>query len=419
MKWLTRLTLGLMAGVAAAQTNSASETGASTVTSAADQSAATDSSNSDLIQSLISGAESLLSSVYPSSSITQVASLTWPTAVVIGGSTYSVGSSSTAPSSFVTSSSISSSVTNSKLVQTSAAAEATSTVQPNHSGTNRADKRIAIVVGVVLGCVAFAVFGFLVWFLHRRNKRTGTFFRHRPSSPSESEIHEWRSPTSSTSQFPEKYANMSAPPPPMPLMTARHWSNGETTSPMDRSGSSSNPFYTPHESHAELAADSSRRNSIRSIHELRGDGPRQQSDNNRPPTPFSPAAMMAMASGPVSPISPSDEHQNHTFFRPQQQQQDYRAVFDQRPHDPRNPFAHEDDYDDEDDDDDNVFDTPPRIPTRSPKRNSSPVVHYPSGPELSTFDFGLDHDRRLGGSEEQINGGDGWRRPAHGPHELE
>lgn len=477
MKWSSGLALGLVGSMAAAQTNTASQTGSSTATSSADQSSTTGSSNSDLIQSLWSGAESLLSSVYPSSSVTQVASLTWPSSVVIGGTTYAVTSAS-GSSTFATSAS-STSATNDKPVETSAAAGNTTSTQSNNSGSDKDDKRIGIIVGVVLGCVALGLLGFMLWWVHRRNKRTGTFFRHRPRSATDSEIQNWRSPESSTSQFPEKYANISAPPPPMPLMEARHWSTGETIS-SDHSRSSANPFYTPHESHAELAADSSRRNSLHSIHELRGDGPRHSSNENRPSTPFSPAAMMAMAGSPVSPISPSDEYQNHGLYRPmqdyrntfseqpmqnnrnafpEQSMQDYRNPFAQGPstfqpythehqpqsynstnsynaHQPQagdyasqyhhplshprnvmNPFTHEDDEDDND-----VFDTPPRIPTRSPKRNSSPTVHYPSGPELSTFDFGLHNGRRDWGSEDQQgdDGGDGWRRGS-GPrsHELE
>jgi len=114
---------------------------------------------------------------------------------------------------------------------------------------------------------------------------------------------------------------------------------------------------------------------------------------------------------------PFSTHENQ--LRQHQDEEDYANPYAHHrlsyPRASMNPFAHEED----DDEDTDVYGTPPRIPTRSPKRYSSPSVHYPSGPELSTFDFGLQNGRHDWGSEEQVDGGDGWRRQRPGPHELE
>jgi len=58
-------------------------------------SSASPTTTSDVPLELWGIAESLLSSYYPSTTVTQVASLTWPTAVVIDGSTHSVHSAKT------------------------------------------------------------------------------------------------------------------------------------------------------------------------------------------------------------------------------------------------------------------------------------------------------------------------------------
>ncbi|RMX79413.1 hypothetical protein D0868_16315 [Hortaea werneckii] len=275
-------------------------------------------------------AESLLSSYYPSTTVTQVASLTWPTAV------------------------------------------------------------LGIAIGVSVGTVALIVLAIVLCCLHRRKKVTGGYFlRRRTPSITDSDIEAWRSSnqpeTSMLSSEPssrwaggDKEVRTSilerpAPPPiSMHPAFARHHSSQSI-------GSEANPFSASQEQseHYELDGTSSYY-AERNGGDL-GDttaGRRSESSDrgpyDRPPTPFSPMAMMA--------LSPTR---------------------DQQP----NPFASA-----EDEETDDVI-SPIMPPARNPERIHSPMVHYPSWSEISEFDFTGEGRGRssMRGQYSFEHDDDGWR----------
>ncbi|KAK4993951.1 hypothetical protein LTR50_000166 [Elasticomyces elasticus] len=324
------LVLSALISLASAQTNAlqALQATSSTGTTTAAQSQRTSSrssassSSQDPIQSIWGQANSLISSVYPSTTITNVAALTWPATVVIGSSTYSVHSEPTGTPSSTFSNNQPTHVTPSPSAAT-------------HTGGLRRDRTLGIVLGVVIGSIAFALVVGILFLLHRRKKRAGKLQGH--STPvDDGEIENWRQPmeqTPSSAQWPNKYNRLSAPPPPPEPMqhpTFARQSTYDSTSP-------NNPFISPVERQNAAAAEldtHSRRNSMRSA-------------SGRPITPPSQSAMAA------------GERED--------------------------PFASEEDLD--------GFD-PPFIPTKSVRRMSSPQVHYPTWNETSDFDFGFSGGRR-------------------------
>ncbi|KAK5123067.1 hypothetical protein LTR85_003263 [Meristemomyces frigidus] len=369
----------------ASPTSTISSTGSSiTPTSISGASAST---SSDIPLSLWAIADSLLSTYYPSTSttLTQVASLTWPTAVVIGGTTYSVHSGTTGG--------VVGSPTTSVLAE--ATNNSSGNSSPHHDLTS--DKKLGIVIGVVVGSVAFAVLALVFCCLWRRKKATGRYFLRRPTpSITDSDLDTWRSPmqqeTSTLSSGPsrewtDKYNRMStqerlAPPMAMHPAYLRQYSSQST--------SEENPFFTPQESpdHHEMEGDQMHHNELDA-----SEGPSQRRSSSsfrrlsRPPTPFSPMAMMGLSSAP--------QQQNH------------------------NPFTSP-----EDEEADDVIS--PIIPSRSPERRHSPMVHYPSWSEVSEFDFTGSNEGRgrasLRGQSSSEEGGDGWhparRESVIGRHEL-
>ncbi|KAK4543673.1 hypothetical protein LTR36_005318 [Oleoguttula mirabilis] len=364
--------------------SSTSPSAASSITSSPTGDSA--STSSDIALSLWAIADSLLTSYYPSTTITQVASLTWPTAVAIDGTTYSVHSGSTGG--------VLGSPTTSVLAE--ATNDSTGSSSPHHSLTS--DKKLGIIIGVVVGTIVFGVLGLVFCCLWRRKKASGSYILRRPTpSITESDLDTWRSPrqfeASTLSSGPSRewtknYNRMStqerlAPPPPMAMHPAyvRQYSSQST--------SEENPFFTPRESpdHYEMEGGQMHRNELDA-----GEAPSQRRSSSsvrrasRPPTPFSPMAMMASSSAP-------------------QQQQHH------------NPFASP-----EDGEADDVIS--PIIPSKSPERRHSPMVHYPSWNEVSEFDFGGQGRVRpsLRDQSSSEEGGDGWR-PARresviGRHEL-
>lgn len=382
--------------------------------------AVTEETSQNGIQSLLSQADSLIKNIYPSTSVTNVAALTWPTTVVIGSQTYTITpSSGTTPSTSATknpSSAIPSTTQDGRPIITSAAPSSSAT-----SGATRDpwDRRLGIILGVVLGSIAVGLLIFLVWFLHRRHKKTGTFFKRRPSSPSDNEVFSWRQPTEA-----EKYGgSWDAPPllqPPMatqaPFAT-RSWT---------RDDHDVHPAYrnTEYEGPAELSADRSERGSLR---RMTTSEDRQYEDReNRPPTPFSPESFTALAtSSPVSPVDSEPQRRRSSgFWRPHGSPKGYNNISSpsQIAHQPslaalagsvaqdyphpyyQNPFASSEDYDNDE------YDNPhqiqrhlsptPDIPSRSPRRQSSPRVVYPSEDELGKFDFGIESARNRRPSRE-------------------
>ena len=282
------------------------------------------------------------------------------------------------------------------------------------------DKKLGIILGVVIGCVAFAIMGVLFCCLWRRRKNTGSFFMNRrtPSALSRTFSGDsWRPrganqrPDMGTvsyvsgplSPWDEKHARMAVMPqrkqPTMnthPAYLTNH-SSGST--------SEDNPFFTPQErsnaqlGHHELDAGHHHELEAGQIHqdqaELEHDEPSSRSRSSssirqsRPPTPFSPMAMLSMA-GPSHP--PQSHHQ--PFYQ----------------HQNHNPFSSP-----EDEEADDVIS--PILPAKNPERRHSPMVHYPSWDEVNEFDFS-------GGGRRQPaeDGRDGWRptrgASIYGRHEL-
>lgn len=407
------LMMGLTARLALGQTTVTSRISASDATSSTSAAA---SYTDPLIQSLWAGAESLLSEYYPSSSLTNVASLTWPATVVLGSSTISLSSN---PATLSTVSGTTADTTPTPtLAATNSTSESSSSQQASSNSNSHSDKRLGIGLGVGLGVVAVGLLVFLIWLLNRRKKRTGTFEKHRPATPSETEINSWRAPSHS-SEFPEKYINMQAPHPPTPPTRAHPayahgWSDDEIRPTANSSGEisgASNPLYTPYETYAELTSGDSRRHSKASLHELHGESSMQMLNHHqpttpiarspnaavgRPSTPYSPELMRG-AMSPVSPISPVDDTHHGRFWRDLHDyttpyQEDYSSRYGSRHasvhhnSESSNPFLSEEDE---------PLEAPPSIPMRSERRRSSPVIHFPTGDELSTFDFGIEGERRL------------------------
>ncbi|KAK5168034.1 uncharacterized protein LTR77_006602 [Saxophila tyrrhenica] len=354
----------------------------------------------DVPQALLSIADSLIDANYPSQTIEDIRTLSWPTTVVIGTQTYTIGSESTATSSSTptsqtsqTSKTDAASTTNdiSKPEET----EVKSASEPSHKAD---DKRLAIIIGVVIGVVVLIVLGTVFCCLHRRKKDNGSFFLRR-STPSVRSNGSWmpgsqRPDTyghtayvSAGKQGPDTFGNTAYVSPAMSSPHQRKYPQMSTiergtTPPVDahpaylhhessRSTSDENPFYTPEErSQSALNPQELDSQAIAQIDHA-DPANRQSSDSmrqSRPPTPFSP--LMMMQSGPAA--------------RPQVHQ---------------NPFSSP-----EDEEADDVV-SPIVPPTRNPERRYSPMVHYPSWDEVSAFSFsGSERDAR-----QQEEGGDGWR----------
>ncbi|KAK5137345.1 hypothetical protein LTR08_008922 [Meristemomyces frigidus] len=395
----------LLAATAIAQTSTPTATDApssvvsstaSVITSSPDSGAAT-ATSSDIPLSLWAIADSLLTSYYPSTTLTQVASLTWPTAVVIGGATYSAHSGTQGG------------VISSPATSILAEATSTGTSSPHHATSS--DKKLGIIIGVVVGAIAVAVLGVVFCCLWRRKRRSGAYFQRRGTpSISDSEVDAWRSPeqthrstaafnpshgsTEKFNQGPVMQERLAPPPMAMHPAYVRQYSS--------QSSAEDNPFFTPQErsEHSyEMEAEPVRPAELgtgqQGHHTERGMGEavsnRRSSSSvrrhSRPTTPFSPVGMRGLASA----APPQHLHGN--------------------------PFTSL-----EDDEADDVIS--PIIPVRSPERRHSPMVHYPSWNEISEFDFVGDQHARasMGGQLRAEDGGDGYR-PARresvlGRHEL-
>lgn len=370
--------------VALAQTKTAVSSVTSVPTSSITSvpSSASGTSTSDPAMTLWDIANSLLTSYYPSTSLTQVDTLTWPSAVVIGSSTYTVP-----PTSVATSGPNDASASQTGAPQSTA---------PAKGLTN--DKKLGIAIGVVVGSLAFAILGVVFFCMHRRKRTTGDFF-HRRATPSitDSDIDTWRQPTSwqraSTGPeeaWPNRYNEMPARvPPPMSMHPAyagaftRHQSSTET--------SEDNPFFTPQES-ARSSPDHYDPEAVMAPYDAPAviDSPhRAVQRDSRPSTPFSPMMMGANTSAHVR----QQQLQQH------QHQQPHGAAHD--------PFASP-----EDDEADDVVS--PIVPTRNSERRYSPMVHYPSWGEVSEFDFsgsgsGSGGNRTVRSTPSNDEDSDGWR----------
>ncbi|KAH0283926.1 hypothetical protein M436DRAFT_46856 [Aureobasidium namibiae CBS 147.97] len=386
------------------------------------------------IESLLSQAGSLLQSQSPSTT-TDLASLTGPTTVVIGSQTYTIPSIETSlstPSSTSPSSAIASTTENARPILTSTAsttlssATSASSSKQSSQTNNSGDKRLGIILGVVLGSIAIAIGAFLIWFLHRRRKNTGTFFKNRPSSPSDTEVSSWR-----TNGEAEKYGRRSDAPPLLEPQMAAHgggggggyatrtWTNDDDDMNLGYHGYRLDDHHGP----AELSAERSERGSFQRTATLEdNDQYAAHGRQDRPPTPFSPDSFGATIASPVSPIEqePQRRRSSSGFWPappPRHSAEGYRNL-DRSPvsHQPslaalagsvaqdyphpyyQNPFASHEDYELQDGYADVYHHgegpLTPDIPSRSPRRQSTPMVYYPSSDELGKFNFGVAGDGR-------------------------
>ncbi|KAK0768557.1 hypothetical protein LTS16_026130 [Friedmanniomyces endolithicus] len=383
--------------------------GQSTITSASSVNAASSSTDEPL--ALWSEARTLLSSYYPSTTLTQVASLTWPSAVVIGSSTFSVPPKSTGTP------------------VTSVLAESTTAATPVASQGMRSDEKVGVGIGVAVGAVALIVLGLIFCVLHKRRKASGTFFKRRATpSVTDSDVEAWRSPMSRQSStrsygpsrdWMQQYNRMSeAPaaghlqPPPMamhPAFVRQHTS---------RSTSEENPFFTPSESPDYSMTGAGSGAAVLGAHNYRNtDTPSHAStDSSRTPEPQQPRSVT-----PFSPTMMSTSWAQRMHDDPQHQNPYHNQYHNDEPlHLPppnHNPFASPEDEDEMTDI------VSPIIPARSPERRHSPMVHYPSWSEVSSFDFagegarGVGRDSRASRSEPvslEGSGGEGGWRPVPG-----
>lgn len=327
----------------------------------------------DVPQALLSIANSLISENYPSGTLNGVATLSWPSTIVIGTNTYNVP-----PRSAFTANSAQ--VTSKSTTLTSVASKATQAEGVKDDSGGMSDKRLAIIIGVVLGVVALAVMGLVFFCMHRRKKDNGSFFLRR-TTPSMRSNGSWMPgrndtmgtttyvSTGSADPYQSKYAQTTVVPrgdsPPMSAHPA--FMHNESS----RSTSDDNPFYTPGEgSMTNLHSHELDSQQIQEADYAQVANRRSSSSvrEDRPPTPFSPLMMMQMP----GPGAKAQIHQN--------------------------PFASPEDAEADD------VVSPIMPPARNPERRYSPMVHYPSWDEVSAFSFsGDERDAR------QEDGGDGWR----------
>ncbi|KAK3680469.1 hypothetical protein LTR37_021224 [Vermiconidia calcicola] len=368
-----------MLSAAGAVAQSTSDSSPITRAATTDSPSATTSEVKDVPLSLWTLAESLIDEAYPSTTVQGIRTLSWPTTIVLGSTTYTVqpGETTSTPSTLSTSTR--------KAEPTDTSSEAAHEGAKSQSNSE-GDKRLAIILGVVLGLIAFAIMGVLFFCLWRRRKDSGSFFMRR-STPSQRSTRSWMPngpnphnlgntayAAGPMTERDNMYRRMSdVPKRKTPPSSARAALLRQQSS---RSTSDDNPFYTPEErasmpsDHHELDAQQIEQNDFGYGWAER----RRSSDSiqrSRPTTPFMPAMMM-QTSDPAT--------------RPQQAH--------------HNPFTSPEDREADDV-------VSPILPTRSPERRHSPMVHYPSFDEVSDFNFSGQDSRD--GQRYSTGGGDGWR----------
>ncbi|KAK5201471.1 hypothetical protein LTR16_002536 [Cryomyces antarcticus] len=382
------------------------------------------SHSKDRIESLIAIGESLISSYYPSTTITDIATLTLPSTVVIGSSTFIVHttsnstptptststSTSTSPNSSSSPSSSPTSSSSAGPLPTAAANASSSSTNPSSTNPSRRNV-LPIVLGVVFGFLGALIIAALAWFLYRRRSKQG--FVGRQATPlNDSEIDTWRG-TDNQRQWPEKYGAVPALPPQgdrTPIFTVRN--PDEVIAP-------ENPFFTAAERRDAAMPSNTQlpgRSPILSYPDMTVMG------DDAPPLPNHRANSLAYYvedphqyyGGAPYAYRGTDAyyHGNDSFvnsypyrgeeshLNPAQDQDVTNARYSQE----ANPFygeeAHLNPAQDVADmhhaqeanpfyvEDDNQL--LPWIPPKSANRRSSPHVHYPSRTETAKFDFGLD-----------------------------
>jgi hypothetical protein len=353
------------------------------------------------VNTLLSQANSVIGNLGGSTTVTSMETTTM-SASSASTSSESTFTTSTSASTFPSLSSLlASSTQESRPVLSSAAILPTLPSSTSSSTSSQTrdpwDRRLGIILGVVLGSIALGLCFFLVWFLHRRRKETGTFFQRRPSTPSDKEVYSWRGPTEA-----EKYGAADAPPLLQRPMAShggyenRTWTSDDDDMNLGYRGYRADEYNGV----AELSADHSDRGSLRRMatSEYRHEGP---------PTRFSPESFSAMAAGPVSPIELTPQRHGSNGFWPARASSDgYHNIDSSQAVHPtsltglsgyphpyyQNPFASNEDFDEEPETSYHNHQrhpsATPDIPSRSPRRQSTPVVVYPSSDELGKFNFG-------------------------------
>jgi len=399
------------------------------------------SSTTDVPLELWSIANSLLSSYYPSTTISDVASLTWPSVYVIESSTYTRSSESTSPTTSPTTLAtvpVSSHDVNRPLAtDTSTASDAEPSGDAKDSAGPPKDRILGIALGVVFGVLAVAVMIFALCCVDRRQKKhggSGIFpsRKRRATSPTDSEVGAWRARHPHMS-----LVSTAAPPmsqvnnrPPRELVDRYNRLADQQTPPVhmhpafmhqhsDSTGATSetNPFFTPtarstediglqtggHDDYHPGYPKPDKNPALVSYTPYRPEARRSHSPyrrstssyhsvedrDNRPPTPFSPMMMMQTSSPPQATNPFTSDSDEDAAQRQRLTQHE--------------PGAYEGD--------DIV--SPMQPPSRSPARRNSPLVHYPSWSEVSEFNFtgeGDLGDRSVRAQRSNGSGGDGYRR---------
>lgn len=374
----------------------------------------------DVPLQLWSIANSLLSTYYPSTSISDIATLTWPSVVVIESSTYthsapesSAVSPTTTPTSFSTVPASSQDVSRPLATDTSNSSETGSQDEASKQDRPK-DRTLGIALGVVFGVLAVAVMIFALCCIDRRQKKHGgkglfPSRRRRATSPTDSEVGAWRArhphmglvstmtrPMSQVHnrqprEWVDRYNRLAdQQTPPAHMHPAFLQQNADSTG----TAAETNPFfaptaqpsenanrqneqqeyhpgypkpgfnvdvvpYTPYRPNARRSHSSRRRStsSLRSIDE-------EDETHSRPPTPFSPMMMLQTSLPPHQANNPFTSDDDEDAAQRQRLTQ-------------REPETYEAD--------DVVH--PIQAPLRSPARRYSPLVHYPSWSEVSEFDF--------------------------------
>ena len=337
------------------QSSSVPSSQISSITSASSASSTgTYSDNSGLIGSLWAGGESLLSSVYPSSSYGNVATLTWPSSVVIDSSTVPVPHATTSPSTTAGSASSTSakseSITSHVTEPTQTPSDPPAAPISNSSGQH---KVLGIVLGVVVGVLVLAIVLCIFLVCRRRKRRRERSLRPFESRAGESEIQSWRQPTSHNfaSQNPKTYETR-APPQSVFL----------PTNPYQHATTPYQQLHNPHQNDQAMRS-------------LEGAGPHEGAVSNDNPFYTPEERQNLRSSGSVF-----NEHARvpHDFANPDR---------------PPTPFASV------------LFGVPARKPLPPHEnRSSNTAVHYPSNSEASDFNFGFGHSKEgdFGDSSESV-----------------
>lgn len=420
------LLLSVAAAMAAAQqsgsTTASQGSGVTNTVSAA--------TTTDVPMELWSIANGLLSSYYPSTTISAVSTLTWPDSVVIDGTTYNAQSLSDATAT-------SSPPSTHNAATTPTAAPTDSAAKGNDTNPHKTggitDKKLGIIIGCVIGLVVLILLCVVFWCMKRRKDDTGSFFmRRRTPSIASSGIRSWlpsaQDNYGNTTYVSAGGANADPWEKPhsqvnvRPAMAEPRMSQHPAFAPARLPGSSRSTSeeisfymdrqmgYTPErdlerEPYDPLPVelDDEGRVQRQSAESLRATG-------DRPPTPFSPMEMMGFgnASRAVPPTQTAPARRDFGHDPAPQQSRPLH-----------NPFSSP-----EDEETDLVS---PILPSKSPERRHSPMVHYPSWSEVSEFDFHGDGRRsglrNMSSGETTTDGGDGWRplrerESAEGRYEL-